>query len=182
MGAVNKKKIPTTKKSPKALKQNQEGGSVEGFLSVPVVKMASSQTTSYVDRKTTTGQRGDNAAPRVKHVPSLAEWLPDGGERQWQASDASEAGGDHSDRTVGPATCSANKQTRARRLGGNDKAGESRVQISKVPSSRRLREAPASKDGDGFPNMLYSGRMTNPGEWGGKKTDVYLICYDLKNK
>lgn len=52
MGAVNKKKIPTTKKSPKALKQNQEGGSVEGFLSVPVVKMASSQTTSYVDRKT----------------------------------------------------------------------------------------------------------------------------------
>lgn len=35
--------------------------------------------------------------------------------------------------------------------------GESQVQISKVLSSRRLQEAPASNDGDGFPNMLYSG-------------------------
>lgn len=44
IGAINnnKKKIPTTKTSPKALKQNQEGSPVEGFLSVPVVKMASS--------------------------------------------------------------------------------------------------------------------------------------------
>lgn len=41
IGAINKKKNANNK-STKALKQDKEGSSVEGFLSVPVAKMASS--------------------------------------------------------------------------------------------------------------------------------------------